>query len=114
MKEKFPIKANNVILEDIKTGYQLRGALIRPEVESESDSKGKTSRFVQGSYYVVSSEETRDQERMDAFVHQKTFEKIANGEEVRIKGHLTTRVDLKFAIDEPLNDDLSNNKKGIH
>lgn len=107
MKEKFPIRANNVVLEDIKTGFQLKGVLIRPAVESESSSKGKISRFVQGAYYVVSSEETRDLRRMDAIVHEDTFQQIVAGIEVKIKSHLTSRIDLKFEIDEPLNDVLS-------
>ncbi len=113
MKEKYPIRANNVVLEDIETGFQLRGALIRPEVASESNRERKTSWFVEGSYYVVSSGEKGDQERMDAFVHQETFQKIVAGEEVKVKSHLTRRVDLKLTIDEPLNDVLSSNKKEL-
>lgn len=110
MKEKYPIIANNVMMKDLKTGLQLRGVLIRPGIESEGDKRGRTSRFVEGNYYVVTTEATAGGKRMDAFVGQDTYSRIVAGKEVGVKSHLTPRIDLKYVIDEALKDVLLNNK----
>jgi hypothetical protein len=108
MKNEWPKKASNVAVEDIRTGFCLKGVLIRPTVEGESGEEGETARFGEG-YYVVTSGEKGKNQRMDAIVGQNTFSRIQAGEEVTLKGHLT-EVDLEWTIFQAIRDVSSSNK----
>jgi len=111
--DKYPIKRNNVEMEDIRSGFRLKGVLIRPEIMSASNERGRTSRFVDGIYYVVTSEETKNKERMDAFVDQNTLLKILNGEEVVVKSHLNKNIDLEWVIYRALEEVLSSSNQAL-
>lgn len=110
---KYPLKSDNVTMEDIRSGTRLRGVLIRPEIQGETDENGKMRhRIVEGNYYVVTPEATAEGERMDAFVPQDIIKRISEGEEVNVKSHLTSRIDLRWVIGEALKDVLSSKKLG--
>ena len=110
MKEKYPIRAKNVVMEDKISGLKLRGVLIRPEIGSESSANESKSYFIDDSYFVVTSRKTRKGERMATFVRQETFSRIVAGEDVAIKCRLY-KVDLKWEMDNALEDVRLSNER---
>jgi len=106
-KERHLLRFNNVIIEDRSSGLRLKGVFIRPQIAGESSRERKYYHFVQGSFYIMTAQETAEGERMDAFINQEELARVLVGEELNVKSHLNKSIDVEYGFFRPLEDVFS-------
>ena len=77
-----PVRFNNVVMVDVRSGLQLKGVFIRPEIWGRNEEYFFSDT---PNFYIITAEETTGGCRMDAFISLEKLTRVIIGEELIIE-----------------------------
>lgn len=102
MKEiKYPIEADNVIIEDSKTGTELKGVWIRPTIIGDI-KYGRTPIYRFSNAFYVMSRQATEQGHLEVVIQRSSLSRIIAGDPVTLRGSFDTRINPEVTIFRPL------------